>query len=69
MTIQEAVKQAQAAGYTGIETFMGPLTLDNWLELTSLKNISYENGKLVTNWLPSILERGELERLTFILTK
>lgn len=66
-TTQKAVEQAIKDGYTAIETFAGPLSLNDWLELTSLTNVHYEAGRIVTDWLPSILEKGKLERCVFTL--
>ena len=66
-TPKNAVEQARAAGYTSIKTFMGDLSLTDWLEMTSLKEIEYKDGNFYTPWLPSILERGKMERGVFTL--
>jgi len=69
MNIFAEVQKALDDGYTTINTFFGPLPLTEWLNLTSLTEITYENGRLLSAWLPSILQPGFMERAVFELSK
>lgn len=68
MNIFAEVQKALDDGYTVINTFMGPLPLTDWVKMTSLTEIFYDNGRLVSAWLPSILHRGQMERAVFELS-
>jgi hypothetical protein len=67
MTPTEVCKIAKDSGFNFIETFLGDVTLEFWAEISTLKDLSLENGRIVSEWLPSILEKGMMERLVFIL--
>lgn len=69
MTKHKAVEKAMSEGYRYIVTFGGKLHLTDWLEMTCLENVTYENGRIVSPWLKSILEPGKMERAVFELSK
>lgn len=67
-TIAIACNNALNAGYTKIVTFAGELTIQEWRDMPHgfTAELAYENGRIITEWLPS-LEKGQLERLVFLL--
>jgi hypothetical protein len=67
MNTKRATQQARAAGFSYVITLAGKIHLDDFLAITSHQKLTFEAGKLISPWLPSILHPGNFERLVFEL--